>query len=468
MPLNPDRFFSPEPSQRQMAHQLYAQVADLPLVCPHGHVEPRLFAAPDYRFESPLALIVLPDHYLLRMLHSQGVSLESLGVPTLDGTPYETDPRAAWRRFAAHFYLFRGTPSGIWLTYVFEQLFGITETLGAETADLFYDHIAACLAESDFQPRRLYARFKIEALCTTDAATDTLDQHAAIRQSGWQARILPTFRPDGVITLDARDWRANLDRLAALTNLHIHDYRTFLQALEERRTFFRSMGAVAADHGAASAYTAQLSHDEANFILQRALRGKASAEDARRFTAHMLIESARMSVDDGLVMQLHVGSLRDHNPRLLRRFGHDKGADIPQQAEFTRSLKPLLDAFGDDPRLTLIIFTLDEATYARELAPLAGHYPALRLGAPWWFHDSPNGMARYFDQVMETCGIYNTAGFNDDTRAFLSIPARHDLWRRVACNWLAGLVVRGILDDSDAADMAVALAIGLARRTYKL
>ncbi len=468
MPLNPDRFFSPEPSQRQMARQFYAQVADLPLVCPHGHVEPRLFADPEYRFESPLGLIVLPDHYLLRMLHSQGVTLESLGVPTLDGTPYETNPRLAWRRFAAHFHLFRGTPSGIWLAYVFEQLFGITETLGTETADLFYDQIAARLATPDFQPRRLYERFKIEALCTTDAATDALDQHAAIHQSGWQARILPTFRPDGVINLDARDWRANLDRLAALTDLHIHDYRTFLQALEERRTFFRSMGAVAADHGADSAYTARLSRDEANFILQRALRGMASAEEARRFTAHMLIESARMSVEDGMVMQLHVGSLRDHNPRLLRRFGRDKGADIPQQAEFTHNLKPLLDAFGDDPRLTLILFTLDESTYARELAPLAGHYPALRLGAPWWFHDSLNGMARYFDQVMETCGIYNTAGFNDDTRAFLSIPARHDLWRRAACNWLAGLVVRGILDDSDAADMAVALAVGLARRAYKL
>ncbi len=468
MPLNPDRFFSPEPSQRQMARQLYAQVADLPLVCPHGHVEPRLFAEPDYRFESPLALIVLPDHYLLRMLHSQGVSLESLGVPTLDGTPYETDARLAWRRFAAYFYLFRGTPSGIWLAYIFEQLFGITETLSTETADLFYDQIAARLAEPDFQPRRLYARFQIEVLCTTDAATDSLAQHAAIRDSAWQARILPTFRPDGVINLDAADWRANLDRLAALTDLHIHDYRTFLQAVEERRAFFRSMGAVATDHGTASPYTAPLSHDEANFIVQRALRGTANAEDARRFTAHMLIESARMSVEDGMVMQLHVGSLRDHNPRLLRRFGRDKGADIPQQAEFTRSLKPLLDAFGDDPRLTLIVFTLDESTYARELAPLAGHYSALRLGAPWWFHDSPNGMARYFDQVMETCGIYNTAGFNDDTRAFLSIPARHDLWRRAACNWLAGLVVRAILDESDAAEMAVELAVGLARRTYKL
>ncbi|MCE7946563.1 MAG: glucuronate isomerase [Chloroflexi bacterium CFX4] len=468
MPLNPDRFFSPEPSQRQMARQLYTAVADLPLVCPHGHVEPRLFADPDYRFESPLALIVLPDHYLLRMLHSQGVPLESLGVPTLDGTPYETDPRAAWRRFAAHFHLFRGTPSGLWLAYIFEQLFGIAEKLSAETADVFYDQIAVRLAEPDFQPRRLYVRFQIEVLCTTDAATDSLAQHAAIRDSAWQARLLPTFRPDGVINLDAADWRANLDQLAALTNLHIHNYRTFLQALEARRAFFRSMGAVATDHGAERPYTERLSPEAANFILQRALRGTANAEDARRFTAHMLIESARMSVEDGMVMQLHVGSLRDHNPRLLRRFGRDKGADIPQQAEFTRSLKPLLDAFGDDPRLTLIIFTLDESTYARDLAPLAGHYPSLRLGAPWWFHDSLNGMARYFDQVMETCGIYNTAGFNDDTRAFLSIPARHDLWRRAACNWLAGLVVRGILDDSDAASMAVELAVGLARRTYKL
>jgi glucuronate isomerase len=468
MPLHPDRFFSPEPAQRQVARQLYAQVAELPLVCPHGHVEPRLFAAPDYQFESPLALIVLPDHYLLRMLYAQGVPLEALGVPTLDGAPYERDPRRAWRRFAEHFHLFRGTPSGIWLQYVFENIFGIQERLNAETADRFYDQVAARLAEPDFQPRQLYERFKIEALCTTDAATDALDQHIAIRQSGWRGRILPTFRPDGVVNLDTPEWRANLELLSERTGIYIHDYRTFIQALEQRRAFFRSLGAVASDHGASSPYTTRLRGDEANFIFQRALRGAISADEAQRFTGHMLVESARMSVEDGLVMQLHVGSLRDHNPTLLRRFGRDKGADIPQAAEFTRNLKPLLDAFGNDARLTLIVFTLDESTYARELAPLAGHYPALRLGAPWWFHDSLNGMARYFDQVMETCGIYNTAGFNDDTRAFLSIPARHDLWRRAACNWLAGLVVRHALDESEAAEMAVELAVGLARRAYRL
>ncbi len=468
MPLHPDRLFSPEPSQRSVARQLYAQVAELPLVCPHGHVPPSLFAAPDYQFESPLALIVLPDHYLLRMLYSQGVALEALGVPPLDGAPYERDPRRAWRRFAEHFYLFRGTPSGIWLSHVFEAIFGIQARLNAQSADLFYDQIAARLAEPDFQPRRLYQRFKIEALCTTDAATDPLDQHAAIRQSGWDGRILPTFRPDDVINLDSADWRANIERLSALSGIDIGHYRTFIQALEARRDFFRAMGAVASDHGASSPYTERLSEAEAETIFQRALRGSLSADEARRFTGHMLIESARMSAEDGLTMQLHVGSFRDHNPLLRRRFGRDKGADIPQPTEFTRNLKPLLDAFGNDARLTLVVFTLDESTYARELAPLAGHYPALRLGAPWWFHDSPNGMARYFDQVMETCGIYNTAGFNDDTRAFLSIPARHDLWRRAACNWLAGLVVRGILDEAEAAEMAVELAVGLARRTYRL
>ncbi|PJF35255.1 MAG: glucuronate isomerase, partial [Candidatus Thermofonsia Clade 1 bacterium] len=194
MPLSPDRFFSAEASQRQVARQLYAHIAALPLICPHGHVDPRLFATPDYQFESPLALLVLPDHYLLRLLYSQGVALESLGVPTLDGTAYERDPRRAWRRFAEHFYLFRGTPSGIWLTYIFEEIFGIQVRLCAETADMFYDQIAARLAEPDFQPRRLYERFKIAALCTTDAATDALDQHLAIRQSGWHGRILPTFR----------------------------------------------------------------------------------------------------------------------------------------------------------------------------------------------------------------------------------------------------------------------------------
>jgi glucuronate isomerase len=264
------------------------------------------------------------------------------------------------------------------------------------------------------------------------------------------------------------DWKANIEKLSEVSRIDVIDYESFIRALEQRRAFFKSQGATATDHGALTPATAELSPTEAQTIFQRALKGTSESDDAARFTAHMLVELARMSIEDGLVMQLHPGSFRDHNDSLFRSFGANMGADIPIQTEYTRNLRPLLNKFGNDARLTLIVFTLDETTYSRELATLAGHYPALTLGPPWWFHDSLNGMRRYFDQVMETAGIYNTVGFNDDTRAFCSIPARHDVWRRMSADWLAGLVARHILDLDDAHDMMQELASGLARKAYKL
>lgn len=451
-----------------IAAALYQQAADLPLICPHGHVEPRLFADADYRFGSPVDLLIIPDHYIFRMLYSQGIALESLGIPRIDGGTVEADHRQIWRRFAANFHLFRGTPSGVWLRDELRDVFGIDEALTPANADAIYDAIAQKLAAPDFTPRQLYQRFNIEVLATTDAATDTLAHHAAIRDSDWNGRIIPTFRPDAVVNLDHHAWRESIDALSDVSGVTVRDYPSYIAALENRRAFFKAMGATATDHAALTPYTEALSDAEADKILQRALRGEVSADDARRFTGHMLVQMARMSIDDGLVMQLHVGSYRDHNPAIFRRFGADKGADIPVQTEFTRNLKPLLDAHGDDPRLRLILFTLDETTYSRELAPLAGHYPSLLVGPPWWFHDSPNGMRRYFDQIMETAGIYNTAGFNDDTRAFLSIPARHRVWRRACAGWLAGLVRRGVVNEDEAGEMMYELAYGLAKRAYRL
>jgi glucuronate isomerase len=331
-----------------------------------------------------------------------------------------------------------------------------------------FDAVSDKLSSPDFSPRKLFERFNIEVLCTTDAATDTLKYHQAIRDSGWSGRILPTFRPDGVVNLDAPNWKSNIDRLGDVSSIQVNDYKSFIRALEQRRAFFKSMGATATDHAAVTPATAELTATEANDIFQNALKGIADASDAARFTSHMLTQMARMSVDDGLVMQLHPGSLRNHNDVIFQKFGPDKGGDIPLQTEYTRNLLPLLNKYGNDPRLTLILFTLDETTYSRELATLAGHYPALKLGPPWWFHDSLNGMARYFDQVMETAGIYNTAGFNDDTRAFCSIPARHDVWRRASANWLARLVIRHIIDIDDANEMVQDMAVNLAKRAYKL
>jgi glucuronate isomerase len=466
--LSEDRFFDPDPAQRRVARALYAAVRKLPIVSPHGHVDPRLLADENATFGTPADLFIIPDHYVFRMLYSQGVPMEGLGVSRLDGGPVERDPRRIWQLFADHYYLFRGTPSGAWLDQELIELFGIEEKLTGANAQSAYDAIESRLATPEYRPRALFERFNIEVLATTDAASDGLEQHRRLRESGWRGRVVPTFRPDAVVNLLTPGWDKHLLALGDRYCKEIGSYGAFIGALEDSRQYFKEMGATATDHAAETAYTARLEQGETEAIFQRALRGEASAEDARRFAAHMLMEMARMSVEDGLVMQLHVGSIRGHNVVVRDRFGADKGADIPTTSEFTHNLRPLLEAHGNDSRLTLVLFTLDETTYARELAPLAGHYPALRLGPPWWFHDSPNGMRRYFDQVMETAGLHNTAGFNDDTRAFCSIPARHDVWRRVSCDWLASLVVRGQLDDADAAEMAYELAYALAKRTYRL
>lgn len=466
--LHPDRLFPPEPNLRNLARELYESVAGLPIVSPHGHVDPRLFADPNATFGSPADLFIIPDHYVTRMLYSQGIPLERLGVPRADGGPVETDHHQIWRLFCANFHLFRATPSGLWLRHELSEVFGVDEIPSAANADRLYDHIAEKLASPEFSPRALFRRFRIEVLATTDAATDTLEHHRAIRASGWEGCVIPTFRPDGVVNIDTPGWKANIEKLSAVSGIDVVDYASFIRALEERREFFRAMGATATDHAVLIPATAELSPREADAIFGRALKGQASADDALLFSAHMLVEMARMSIEDGLVMQLHPGSLRNHNRPLYERFGPDKGADIPIQTEFTRNLMPLLNRYGNDPRLTLVVFTLDESAYSRELAPLAGHYPALKLGPPWWFLDSFNGIRRYFDQVIETAGLYNTAGFNDDTRAFCSIPARHDLWRRASAGWLAGLVARHIVEMDEALEMMAELAVGLARRAYRL
>jgi glucuronate isomerase len=462
------RYFSPDPAQRNVAQDLYATVADLPLICPHGHVDPRLFADPDYTFGSPTELLLIPDHYIFRMLYSQGIPLTDLGIPRSDGGETEGDHRKIWQIFADHIHLFWGTPTGVWLQDELYYVFGIHEKLTGENAQAIYDQLDEKLRSPQFNPRRMYEDFNIEVLCTTDAATDTLIHHQAIRESGWGGNIRPTFRPDAVVNLDMAGWRQNIDRLSEVSGIDVSDYRSYIRALEGRRAFFKEMGATATDHAALTAYTEILGADEADRIFGRALKGEASAEDATRFTGHMLVEMARMSSEDGLVMQMHVGSFRNHSPSIFAQHGRDMGADIPIRSEFTRNLKPMLDQYGADPNLTLVLFNLDETTYGRELAPLAGVYPSLVLGPPWWFFDSLNGIRRFFDLVMETTGIYNTAGFNDDTRAYPSIPARHDLWRRAACDWVAGLVVCAIVDEDDARQMVHALSYDLAKRTYRL
>jgi glucuronate isomerase len=465
--LNPDRYFDPNPAVRDIARRLYQRVATLPLVCPHGHVDPKMLAE-DTPFPDPATLLVIPDHYVTRMLYSQGIPLERLGVPSLDGTPVETDPRKIWQLFAERFHLFRGTPSGCWLKHELEDVFGVTEPLNGGSARSIYDHLERQLAQPSFRPRALFDRFNIEVLCTTDAASDPLIHHQRIRESGWKATIRPTFRPDLAINILHPSWRGEIARLGELSGREVTSYASYIAALENRRAFFKQMGATATDHAALTPFTTDLSKYDAEAIFDRAFSDEATPDDAQQFTGHMLMQMARMSVDDGLVMQLHPGSWRNHNQIIFDRFGPDRGCDIPIQTEYTRNLLPLLNKFGNDVRYRLVLFTLDETAYSRELAPIAGHYPAVRLGPPWWFHDSLEGMERFRRQATETAGLYNTAGFNDDTRAFPSIPARHDLSRRVDANFLADQVARHVMEPEEAEQAIVDLAYNLVRDTYRL
>ena len=464
--LHPDRLFPAEERTRAIARGLYASIHGLPIVSPHGHTDPAWFATNE-SFANPAELLVIPDHYLLRMLYSQGISLETLGVPSL-GEAATAAPREAWRCFAEHYHLFRGTPSRLWLDWVFAEVFGLGVRLSAETADHYYDTIDVALRQAEFSPRALFDRFNIEALATTESPLDPLNQHRAIRESGWNGRVITAYRPDPVMDPDYPGFADNLTSFGELTGEDVSTYAGYLRSHENRRAYFRAAGATSTDHGHPTPFTADLPREQAEALYARIRGGVFSPWDAELFRGQMLTEMAKMSVDDGMVLQIHPGAYRSHNPKLLQRFGRDKGADIPVPTEYVRNLKPLLDRFGNDARLTIILFTLDEDTYARELAPLSGHYPALRLGPPWWFHDSPEGMRRFREQATETAGFYNTVGFIDDTRAFLSIPARHDVARRMDCAFLARLVAEHRLDEDEAYELAHQLAYGLVKSAYKL
>ena len=464
--LHPDQLFPADPTTRDIARTLYAEIGALPIVSPHGHTDPTWFAT-DAKWDNATTLLLAPDHYVFRMLYSQGIALDDLRIPHRGGVP-GTDPRAAWKLFASHYELFRGTPSRLWLDHVFAEVFGFDVRLDADTADLYFDTITDRLAGDDFRPRALFDRFRIDFLATTEGAHDSLDAHHAIRASGWKGRVVTTYRPDGVIDVEHEQFAGAMETFAALTGEDVHSWSGYLAAHRKRRADFRAAGATATDHGHATAQTATLSIAECEALFAKIVGGTWDAADAELFRAQMLTEMAKMSVEDGMVMQIHPGSYRNHNAGLFASHGRDKGADIPVRTEYTRALQPMLDVVGNERDLTIILFTLDESVYARELAPMAGHYPCLKLGPAWWFHDSPEGMRRYRELTTETAGFYNTVGFNDDTRAFLSIPARHDVARRVDCAFLARLVAEHRIEDWEAVELAHELTDGLVRKAYKL
>lgn len=465
--LHPDRLFASCDIQRGIARELFESITDVPILSPHGHTDPSWFAE-NQAFTNASELLIQPDHYLLRMLFSQGISMDELGIARTNGDASTVDPADVWQVFAKNYTLFRGTPTQYWMDYVFAEVFEFEERLTEQSGPAFYAEINRLLATPEFLPRRLFERFNIEVLATTESPLDDLRYHQQLQDSSWQGRVITAFRPDPVVDPEYEGFADNISELQRKSGVACDTYSGYLNALRERRLFFKSMGATSTDHGHPSAFTADLPVAECERLFKGALAGQLSAKDAELFRGQMLLEMALMSLDDGLVMQIHPGVYRNHNPSLFSHYGRDKGADIPLPGEFVRNLKPLLDRLGNEPRFSLIVFTLDETTYARELAPLAGHYPALKLGPAWWFHDSPEGMLRYRQQITETAGFYNTVGFNDDTRAFLSIPARHDLARRIDCRHLAQLVAEHRLPMDEAFAVAQDLSYSLAKRAYSL
>ena len=467
MLVHEDRLFPADPSSRAIARSLYASVKDLPIVSPHGHTDPRWFADNE-AFPDPATLFVVPDHYVSRMLYSQGIRLEDLGIAT-KGAVSSADPRAIWRLFAANYHLFRGTPTRTWLDHTFATLFGFDERLsGDECGRLLRPYRCGFADPGVPAPRALRAvrhrgdRHHREPARSLEAPRDS----AAIGlERAESSRLIGPTRSS---TRNSRVSAKICVRFGELTDCDTATWDGYLEAHRKRRAFFRQYGATSTDHGHPSALTADLPKAEAEALYRRVSTGVASAADAELFRAQMLTEMAAMSVEDGMVMQIHPGSFRNHNADLFRTFGRDMGGDIPTRTDYVRALKPMLDRFGNDPTLRIILFTLDETSYSRELAPLAGHYPALKLGPAWWFFDAPEGMRRFRELTTETAGFYNTVGFNDDTRAYLSIPARHDMARRVDCAYLAGLVTSHRLEEDEAHEVAYDLAYRLAKEAYKL
>lgn len=464
--LHPDRLLPVEPTLRRIARDIYETVRDLPIVSPHGHTDPAWFAE-DQPFTDAAALLVTPDHYLLRMMGSVGISYDDLGVARQDGGTV-ADPRDVWRVFAQNYHLYAGTPSSLWVDQAMSEVLGCEERLNADNADALFDHINTQLARAEFLPRALLDRFGVETIATTEGALDPLLHHHKIEADGWIGRVRTTYRPDAVTDPDAPDFAAGLMELGRMTGTDTSSWAGMIEAHRRRRADFRRMGATATDHGVPSPFTADLELGEKQRLLNVALAGRLSPAEAELFRAQMLTEMAALSVEDGMVMQIHAGSRRNTDRETFAARGPNMGADIPTRADWVGGLDALLNRYGHEPNLRVIVFTLDETSYARELAPMAGYWPCLMIGPPWWFHDSPEGIRRYFAQVVETAGFANLAGFNDDTRALLSIPARHDVWRREVCRFLSRLAGEHVVSKAQAETIAADLSYHSAKRAYRL
>ena len=464
--LHPDRWLPVDPAVRSIARRLYGTVRDLPIISPHGHVDPRILLD-DVPFTDPAQLFVTPDHYVTRLLHACGVPLDALGVGK--GSLSEAGAREAWRLLCSHWSAYRGTPVRYWLESELADIFGVSVRPSAATADAIYDQIAGQLTEPAFRPRALFDRFNISVLATTDDPCDDLSVHASLAADlTWAGRVLPTFRPDRYLEAFEPGWIGAVNRLAEVAGIETGTYPGWVRAMENRRQYFIAHGARSADHSHVDAGTAPLEPAEADLLYRSALAGTVTLAEAAALRRHMLLEMARMSTVDGLTMTLHMGVLRGHHEPTRARFGPDTGHDLPLRVDFTDSLRPLLERYGTHPNLTLVLFTLDETAFSREIAPLAGFYPSVYVGAPWWFFDAPDAVRRWRSAITETVGFSRTSGFIDDTRAFCSIPARHDMSRRLDSGYLAQLVAEHRIDEDEAAQTAVDLVTGRPQEVFKL
>ncbi len=457
---HPDRLFPADPATRDVARRLYDSVAGAPILSPHGHVDARVLASNE-PFSDPASLLITPDHYVTRLLHANGVPLERLVPPA--------DPREIWREFASRWHLFAGTPVRYWFEDQLENVFGIDEEPNTKTSDAIYDALVDALARPEFRPRALFERFGIAVLATTDDPVDDLAAHRALRDDPtFAGHVIPTWRADRFVSPSAPSWSRALDQLGEVTGIACDSYHGMLEALRATRASFIEAGATSTDTGVPDAGSEPLEEADAERIHRDALRGSITEADAAAYRHNLLYRFAEFSTEDGLVMQLHPGVIRNHHRPTFDRFGPDTGHDLPDVAAFTRPLQPLLRDFGTHPGFHLVLFTVDETAFSREIGPLAGFYPSVYAGAPWWFLDSPAGIARYRAAITDPVGFAKTSGFIDDTRAYCSIPARHDASRRADAAFLAGLVTTHQLGEAEAATIAGELVRDIPARTFKL
>ncbi|WP_258372016.1 glucuronate isomerase [Curtobacterium sp. MCBD17_019] len=467
---HPDRLFPADPTTRSVARRLYDEVAEAPILSPHGHV-PAEVLADDEPFPDPAALLVTPDHYVLRLLHANGVPLDALGRAPVHGTGVVPPGRAVWRTLAEHWDDFLATPVRAWFETELHDVFGLTEEPSGANADAQYDRLATALRDPGMRPRALFDRFRIAVLATTDDPTSDLAAHARLAADpAFSGRVIPTFRADAVFDPSRPDWRDVVARIGEAAGIDTGTHAGLLEALRARRRYFVEHGATATDTGVLDAGSTPLSPVDRERIHAAALRGPTALtpDEATAYRHDMLYRWAEMSCDDGLVMQLHAGVHRDHHRPSFERYGSDAGHDLPAVGGFTAPLRPLLETFGTVPGFHLVLFTVDETVFSREVGPLAGFYPAVYAGAPWWFLDTPGAMRRFREAVTDSASFAKTSGFIDDTRAFCSIPARHDTARRVDAAYLADLVVTHRISEEAAVRTAHRLVSDIPREVFKL